>query len=49
MGRVRAHNPKDPTLEAIRREACWAGPPDADLAKLRECLARAEALIGKVS
>ena len=35
---------KDPLLEAIRQEAAMAGPPNADFDKLRECLARAEAL-----
>ena len=35
---------KDPALEAIRDEACRAGPPNSDLAKLKEMLARAEAL-----
>lgn len=34
----------DPTLEALRREAIMAGPPDADLAKLAEILAKVEAL-----
>jgi len=35
---------KDPLLEAIRQEAAMARPPNADSDKLRECLARAEAL-----
>jgi hypothetical protein len=35
---------KDPELEAIRDEACSAGPPYADVDKLKECLAKAEAL-----
>ena len=35
-----------PAFEAIRRDAVMAGPPSADIDKLRECLARAEALRG---
>jgi hypothetical protein len=34
----------DPELERIRREALAAGPPDADLAKLRDLLRQAEEL-----
>lgn len=35
---------KNPALEAIRREAVKAAPPNPDMAKLKELLARAEAL-----
>ncbi len=35
---------KDPVLDSIRHEACMAGPPHADIAKLQACLAKAEAL-----
>ena len=35
---------KDPALEAIRRQAVMAGPPNSDIAVLEQCLARAEAL-----
>ena len=36
---------KDPALDQIRREAGLAGSPMTDLAKLRELLGRAEALV----
>ena len=38
---------KDPALDAIRSDACAAGPPNADDEKLKECLARAEALVAQ--
>jgi hypothetical protein len=34
----------DPGLEQIRRDAATAGPPDPDLAKLRDLLRQAEEL-----
>ena len=35
---------ENPELEAIRKEAVMAGPPNADINKLQDCLARAESL-----
>ncbi len=38
----------NPLLNQIRREALAAGPPNADLIRLKELLARVEALAGVV-
>ena len=35
----------DPALEAIRHEVVMAGPPKADIQKIKACLAKVEALV----